>query len=302
MKQYQQRLWFVVIASMTLASWGCGGAMESALCDERGLPKAQPGDLPSLEAAASAAWAERKDPAKLVEAIDNFRKAVATAPAKTENYVKLAKALYFWGDGYLRLDEKDEEMLKAFEEAIKYTERALRIQNSEFTLSECSGDPFTDTAKTIRRSDIPAIYWYAVALGKYGLAKSIVLVLNNKDKIYEMMKTIQRLDPAYHHGAADRYLGAFFTKIPFPKGDAAKSHRHFKRAIKRSPNYLATRVLMAKMLASKLSDGRKVFKEQLEYVINAPVDVMPELVPEHIIEKRKAKELLEEIDDRFPQE
>jgi len=300
MKRYQQGLWIVVIAAMALASWGCGAARKSGLCEEIGVPKAQAGDLIALEGAATAAWAERKDEAKLVEAIENYRKAVATAPTKTENYVKLAKALYFWGDGYLRFQEKDEEMLKAFEEAISFAERALRIQNPEFTFSECAGDSFKETAKTIRRSDIPAIYWYAVALGKYGLAKSIVVVLNNKDKIAEMMKTTRRLDPAYHHGAADRYLGAFFTKIPFPKGDAAKSKRHFQRAIKRSPNYLATRVLMAKMLAHKLPDGRKVFKEQLEYVINAPVDVIPELVPEHIIEKRKAKELLKEIDDRYP--
>jgi len=302
MKHIQQGLWLIVIASMALASWGCGGARKSGLCEEVGIPQAQPGDLTALEASADAAWTERKDESKLTEAIANLRKAVATAPAKTGNYVKLAKALYFWGDGYLRFQEKNEEMLKAFEEATFFAEQALRIQNPDFQLSVCAGDSFKHTVKTIRRSDIPAIYWYAVALGKYGLAKSIVVVLDNKDKIAAMMKTTRRLDPAYHHGAADRYLGAFYTKIPFPKGDAVKSRRHFKESIRRAPNYFATRVLMAKMLAPKLADGRKVFKKQLEYVINAPVDVIPGLVPEHIIEKRKAKELLKEIDDRYPQE
>jgi hypothetical protein len=116
-----------------------------------------------------------------------------------------------------------------------------------------------------------------------------------------MMRYILKNHASYWHGAPERYLGAFHTKIPFPKGDLKRSKKYFERSIKRAPNYLATRTLMAKMLAPKLKD-RALFKKQLEYVINASVDVIPGLEPEHAIEKRKAKELLESIDDIFPPE
>ena len=43
-----------------------------------------------------------------------------------------------------------------------------------------------------------------------------------------------------------------------------------------------------------------MFKKQLERVINAPLNIMPQFEAEHAIEKRKAKELLENIDDIFP--
>ena len=289
---------FVAVVGMT---WSCGTTRKSGLCEEVGVPKAQPGDLAAIEKAAQDAWEKRADEAQLKAAIDQLRKAVATAPSKTSNYVKLAKALYFWGDGFLRFDEKNEEMIQAFEQATYYAEQALRLQNEEFQLSVCAGDSYKKTVKTIRKEDIPAVYWYAVALGKYGLAKSIVIVLDNKDKIAAMMRMIRRVDPNYHHGAADRYLGAFHTKIPFPKGDLPRSKKYFETSIKRAPNYLATRVLMAQMLAPKLKD-RALFKAQLDYVMAASLDVIPGMEPEHAIEKRKAEALLDDIDILFPKE
>ena len=291
-------LLFSVISALVLALWsGCGASRSSGLCETINLSEGE-GDLAAAEAGADAAWLQRADEAQLTTAIAQWREAVRIAPEKTENYVKLAKALYLWGDGFLRFQEKDEEMLKAFEEATFFAERALKIQNPEFQMSVCSQEPFEKSVRLIRRQDIPAVYWYSVALGKYGLAKSIVIVLDNKDRIFAMMQHIRRLAPDYNHGASDRYLGAYFTKIPFPRGDLARSRQHFERSIRRAPNYMATRVLMAQMLAPKLGD-RELFRTQLEHVINASDDVLPGMEPETAIEKRRARLLLDDIDTIF---
>lgn len=294
------RAWSMVSAlSVVVAlSTGCGGSRASGLCENLDIGQAQPGDLAAAEAAAEAAWAQRGDVAQLTDAIAHWRRAVTIAPQKTENYVKLAHALYFWGDGHLRFEEKDEEMVKALEEATYFAERALKIQNEEFQISVCSREPFDKSVRHLRQADVPAVYWYATALGKYGLATSIVVVLDNKDRIFAMIQRIRRLQPDFYHGAADRYLGAYFTKIPFPKGDLARSRQHFERSIKRAPNYLATRVLMAQMLAPKLND-RALFQEQLQYVINASDNAIPGLEAEIAIEKRRARELLADIDTIF---
>lgn len=287
---------FVLLAVSAL-SVGCAGSRASGLC-EKLVQTPKQGNIGTVEAKAAAAWNKRKFQKKLEESIVHYREAVAIAPKKTENYIKLAKALYFWGDGYLRFQERDDEMIKAFEEATFFAERALKIQNNDFQESVCAKDSFDVSVKKIRKSDVSAVYWYATALGKYGLAKSIVIVLDNKDRIYAMMKRVRKLAPSFHHGAADRYLGAFFTKIPFPKGDTKKSARHFRKSIARSPNYLATRVLMAQMLAPKLKN-RKMFVAHLQYVIDAPLNIIPGMEPEHIIEKKKAKALLEDVDTLF---
>ncbi|HIA02232.1 MAG TPA: hypothetical protein EYN06_02750 [Myxococcales bacterium] len=289
----------VVVVFLSLVI-GCAGARKSGLCEDLGTAAAKKGDLGAAEAAASDAWKNRKDIKSLKKAVASLREAVAIDPKKTGNYVRLAKALYLLGDGYYRFDEdKEEDMLNALKEATFFAERALKIQNPKFAFSVCARDSFKTTVKTLTKKDVPAVYWYAVALGKYGLAKSIMIVLDNKDRIYAMMRYILKNHPDYWHGAAARYLGAFHTKIPFPKGDAKKSKKYFLKSIKQAPNYLATRVLMAQMLAPKLKD-RAMFKKQLERVINAPLNIMPQFEAEHAIEKRKAKELLENIDDIFP--
>ncbi len=169
------RLWTFNLTLLLIAALtsGCGSTRASGLC-EKLVQKPVEGNLGAAETKAAAAWNKRKFEPKVKEAITHWRSAVAIAPKKTKNYVKLAKALYFWGDGYLRFQEKDEEMIKAFEEATFFAERALKIQNTDFQESVCAKDSFKVSAKKIRKQDVSAVYWYAAALGKYGLAKSIV--------------------------------------------------------------------------------------------------------------------------------
>ena len=295
------RTWKIVtLALVALGQLGCAGSRKSGLCEDMGLKPTKTGDLAAVEAQAAEAWKARKDQVKLEEAIKHLREAIAIDPKKAVNYVQLSRALYFWADGYLRFDDdREDDMLKAFEEAIQYAEMALKLQNADFQLSSCARDPFKTTVRTIRKKDVEAVYWYAAALGKYGLAKGILVVLENKDKIFEMVKAVRRLDQSFWYGAADRYLGAYYTKVPVPKGDPKKSLKHFRQSLKIAPNYLATRVLMAERLAPLLKD-RKMFQEQLQYVLDAPVDTIPGFEAEAIIEKKKAKRLMEDLDTIFP--
>ena len=288
------------LAATIAVTTGCP-SREQSLCTKIDTAPKKAGNLAEAERLAEAAYLRRGDVAQLKTAIKHWRDAVAIAPKKTENYIKLSRALYLMGDGYLRLEEEDDAMVAALEEATNLAETALSIQNTSFRNAVCEGADVEEVVGELRVEDVPAVYWYSTALGKWGLASSILVALKNKDKIFAMMQRVRELNPDYWYGAVDRYLGAFYTKIPFPGGDAEKSMEHFKASLERSPKYLATSVLMAKLLAPKLDDeeGRKLYRERLEYVINAPDDIIPELIPEHKLEKKKAKVLLEEIDDLF---
>ena len=145
------------------------------------------------------------------------------------------------------------------------------------------------------------MYWYATNLGKYALATSIVEVLNQKDRIVAMMELLKSLDKGFFHHAADRYFGAFYTKIPFPSGDLPKSQSHFMASAEGAPYYLATKVLLASMNAAK-AGNRALFKQMLDEVVAFDLDSRPDLKPENAAEQRKAKDLLDEIDIYFPEE
>jgi tetratricopeptide (TPR) repeat protein len=288
---------FAVLAGLLTA---CGASRQSGLCadDLYTASKAQ-GDIQATLAEADAHWKKRGDIAELRAAIAGWEKAIQIDPTRTDVLVKLSRGWYFLGDGHLRFDdEKKDEMLAAFEKGTYYAEVALRGKNPEFRRRVCANEPFEKAIKAVDKGSVPAVYWYATNLGKWGLSSSIINVLENKDKVAAMIETARKLDPTYFYGAPDRYFGAYYTKIPFPNGDPKRSAKHFQRSLKVEPNYFATRVLMAEMLAPKIKD-RKMFKEQLEYVINASPDVIPDIKPEQEIEQRKAKTLLEDIDILF---
>jgi len=284
-----------------LLTVGCGASRQSGVCGNMDFPKTA-GDAAALVAEGDAAWAERGDETRLRAAVTAWQKAVGVDPSLADVRVKLARAHYFLADGYLRFDEeKKEEMLAHFEQGTNQAEISLAQAYPAYRSKYCARQPFSSALQQLDKGAVPAIYWYATNLGKYALAKSIVTVLNEKDRIKAMMGFIKSSDPSFFYHAADRYFGAFFTKIPFPNGDLPLSRSHFEASISGAPKYLATRVLFAGMNAIKASD-KATFKAQLEAVAAFDLQTAPEILPENTIEKKKAAELLEEIDVYFPED
>jgi predicted anti-sigma-YlaC factor YlaD len=110
------------------------------------------------------------------------------------------------------------------------------------------------------------------------------------------------LDERWWYGAAHRYLGAYYAALPsFAGRDLAKSKDHFERSLAIAPDFLATRVLMAEYWARAAND-RRAYREQLERVLAASPDAIPEVAPEQRLEQKKARRLLAEIDDYFEPE
>ncbi len=285
------------VAVLVLAV-GCGGSRQSGICGDDPVPTMQ-GDASAFAADGDAAWEQRGDEAQLRKAIESWSKALQVDPSRADLRVKLARAHYFLADGYLRFDEANaEEMLRQFQAGTNQAELALGQKYPAFRGKYCGRQPFNTALRELDKGAVPAMYWYATNLGKYALAKNIMEVLNQKDRIEAMMQQVLKLEPGYFHNAADRYFGAFYTKIPFPNGDLARSAKHFERSIEGSPTSLSTKVLYAEMNAVKAKD-RALFERLLNEVIAFDLSTEPALKAENAAEQRKAKLLLEEIDVFF---
>jgi tetratricopeptide (TPR) repeat protein len=279
----------------------CGGGRESGVCgDLSSAPTAQ-GDAQAVEAEGDGAWQNRGDEAELRKAIESWQRALAIDPARADLRVKLSRAHYFLADGHLRFKEDTDAMVAHFKEGTNQAEMALGQKYPNFRSKFCARRPYQQALQQLDKGATGAMYWYATNLGKYALETSIVEVLNQKDRIKAMMDLIVELDHGYFHFAVERYFGAFYTKVPFPSGDLPRSRSHFEKALQLAPDYLATRVLFAELYATKAKE-RAIFKSQLEAVLAADLNKVPELVPEATVEKKKAKALLDEIDTYFPAE
>lgn len=277
---------------------GCGTKRQTGICADLGVAS-EKGDADALVAAGDAAWELRRERAKLEESINSWAKALRIDPKRTDVRVKLSRARYLLADGHLRNDdEKEAEMLASFDQGIKDAEVAIAQLSTGYREDICAEKPFTEAIKKTDKTAIGAMYWYASNLGKWGLAKGIFTILKYKDNIKAMMEHILSLEPTYFYHAPDRYFGTFYTKVPFPSGDMEKSKMHFERSIAGSPQYLATKVLMASTYCTKVKD-RKLFKQLLDEVMAFDLAQAPEIAAENAIEKKKAEDLLDDIDTYF---
>ena len=260
-------------------------------------------DHQKLVADGDAAWAQRGDRAQLEKAIAAWEGATKIKPDDWQTWTKLDRAVYFLADGYLNPSvfegadkAKYEEM---HEKGIKYGEYAMVAYSPEFKAKVQAGAKVEDAVELIGKDGIGTMYWYASNLGKWANSKGFTTKLAQKDKILKVMKRCLELDPDYFYAAPHRYFGAFYAIAPaFAGGDLDKSAEQFKIAIAKAPNYFGTHYLYAENWATKKGD-KDLFTKELQFILNSPENVLPDLVPEQKVEKVKAKRLLDQINDKF---
>ena len=148
---------------------------------------------------------------------------------------------------------------------------------------------------------MPGLYWTA-----YGLAGWANLGMNDPEALAampraaRMMGRVLELDPSFQFGGPDIFFGVYYGARPrIAGGDPDKAKAHFDAALSRGEGrYLTTGLLCAKYYAVTVLD-EELFKDLLKSVLDAPPDALPEARLANEVAKRKAKKLLERIDDLF---
>ncbi|MEX1365386.1 MAG: TRAP transporter TatT component family protein [Nannocystaceae bacterium] len=288
----------LVLALAILVPCGCAGR-KAVWKEDPGQAEAKPADADSgaATAAGDEHWSKRTDPAEIRAAIAEWEKVAAADPKNADVMVKLTRGHYFLADGYLRDDDK--AYLAAMDKAVKWGERAMVAASPEFEAKMRDGGKIPEAVKVVSKEGVPAMYWYASALGKWAKKKGFAVLLGQKDNVKATMDRCLELDPTFFYGGPHRYFGAFYAIAPaFAGGDLEQSKVHFNKSLEIEPNYVGTKVLWAAELSVKQQD-EDTFDKLLGEVMAAPDDAIPELMPEIIVEKAKAKELLADKDDLF---
>jgi len=254
---------------------------------------------PDAVAAGDAKWAERSDPANVRAAIAEWEKAAAADPNNAELLAKLTRAYYFLADAYLRAEKDEKEYLKTMDQGVKWGEKAMVAASPEFAKAMADGKKYPEAVKLVGKEGVPAMYWYASALGKWAKKKGFAVLLGQKDNVKATMDRCLELDPTFYYGGPHRYFGAYYAIAPtFAGGDLEKSKVHFKKSLEIAPNFIGTKVLWAAELAAKEQD-EETFDALIAEIEAAKVDSIPEIIPEQQIEKQKGAELKAQRDELF---
>lgn len=287
-----------LLLACVLASLPACAGRKAAWQNEDGAGKgANASDVAAQIAEGDKHWEKRTDPNEIRAAIKIWEQVAAADPKNFDVLVRLTRGNYFLADGYLRNDEK--EYLRTMDMGVKWGEKAMIASSAEFESKMRSGGKLTDAVKSVPKEGVPAMYWYASSLGKWAKRKGFAVLLGQKDNVKATMDRALELDPNFYYGGPHRYFGAFYAVAPaFAGGDLEKSRVHFNKSLEISATYVGTKVLWAAELAVKEQD-KAMFEKLLGEVIAAPDDAIPEVKPETIVEKQKARELLAEKDELF---
>lgn len=250
----------------------------------------------ALKTEAESAWNNRGDKEQLKVALQKYETLYASNPMDREVAMRLVRGWYFLGDGHET--EKDAK-LAAWETSIEWGKKCLAI-NSEFTALLAKGDETEATAaRSFTAADVPCIYWTSTGLGKWAKLSGIGTTLKHLPTVKAYMTRVAELEPTFYYSGPDRYWGAYFAAIPsFAGQDLGKSKEYFDKAIATHPNFLGTHVLLAGEWAVKKQD-KATFEKELNWVLQQPVDAIPEVKPEMEAEQRKATALLATQGDLF---
>jgi hypothetical protein len=269
----------------------CGGKNPGAYT----VGEAGSGDA-SAAAEADALFAQRDDRAQLEAALAKYEEAYRVDPTNRHVAVQLTRGYYFLGDAF----ETDMEAKGAqWQTSIEWGKKCIAI-NSEFTALLEKGDEDERSAieKVATKDDVPCLYWTATSLGKWAKSKGLSTLLKHKDTVKKYIETVEKHDPEFFYGAADRYWGAYYSALPsFAGRDSELSLAKFEKSLAMAPNSLSTKVLQASYWAVGTQNFAE-FDRLLCEVVNADAE-FEEIGPENRAEQRKAEALIASRSDLF---
>jgi hypothetical protein len=240
-------------------------------------------------------WSKRHIKEELEKAIELYKRLSQSTENNYKFLAKLSRAHYFLADAH----HSDMEMKKKiWELGTSFGEKAM-AKNTVFSKEMLKeGARVEDHLDLLGKNEIAAMYWTASNLGKWAKNSGIATTLKYKTLIKKLISRVEKLDRTFFYFAPDRYWGAFFAIAPgFAGGDMDQSKIRFERNLKEAPAYLGTKVLFADYYMTK-KDDQESFKKLLNEVLASKV-MDPNILSENIVEKRKAKTLLMNIEDKF---
>ena len=231
---------------------------------------------------------------KLVETL------IVSEPANRD--LRRLAAEGFGGGAFLFVEDAEPARAKAlYLRGRDHALAALRLKSRFAGLEGKTLDDFLAALKSATVDDVPDLFWAGFCWAGYvNLSKDDAAALAELPKVVALMTRVQELDASYHFAGPDLFFGVYYASRPrLLGGDPEKAKAAFERAHKATKGeYLMTHVLNARWYAVAVQD-RELFKQLLVKVVESPSGQLPEARLTDEAAKRKARFLLEKIDDYF---
>jgi len=153
----------------------------------------------------------------------------------------------------------------------------------------------------VKKEDVPFLYWSAAGwLGAFAIDPFDMKLGLTLPRAAAMMDRALLLDERFGKGAIHEFYVLYYGSMPdYMGGDFKKARFHFQKAVEQSGGKSSTAYLSMATSVSVKEQNVNEFKMLLGKVLSIDPDADPDNRLVHILNQRKARWLLDHIDDFF---
>lgn len=198
-------------------------------------------------------------------------------------------------------DTEPERASSLYERGKAYALRAVVVRTGVEKWGDLSLDKWSRALSKMEVVHQPTLFWLGQCWGAWLMQNlDSVEAFADIPRLEILMKKVHELNPAFYHAGPHLFLGAFYGgRSRMLGGNPKKSRHHFEEALALTENkYLLARLLFAKTYAVQNQD-RELFELQLREILRAPPNLFPEQRLANEVARKKATQLLRQIDELF---
>jgi len=213
-------------------------------------------------------------------------------PENVQLHVHAAQAYYGLSYGFNE-DNRINRAEKFYIRGLNHGLIALELLGLK-NIKNINTDELEQKLQKLDKDDVAALFWTASNWAKWiDINRDDPASLIQLSKPTAMMQRVLELDETFYYGGAHMYFGVYYgSRAPVFGGNFDKSKEHFDSARQINDNkLLVVDLLQAQYLARQMFDQND-FHQRLNYILDAPEDLYPELTLLNQIAKRKARLLL----------
>ncbi len=160
---------------------------------------------------------------------------------------------------------------------------------------------YKDAVAPFGPKDIPFLYWAAVGwVGAFAADPFDMKQLTALPEAGALMERVVELDPDYGQGAIDVFYILYYGSLPdYMGGDLGKARTHFEKALATVAEGDTSPLLAMATTVCVKEQKSDEFRALLEKILKVDTDKYPDNRLINTLNQRKARWLLENIDDYF---
>jgi hypothetical protein len=282
---------FTILFVFPLLLSSCAATRKNPFLSQTPDAKIHKKDFASLEKLAAKLWEQRQDRASVLKFIEIMKSLVNTPGRTRAQLVQLARAEALVGEYFAA---GPSERAARFLAAANRAEVALHLNPAYLDAISVPRSTPEDWVSALEPKDADALLWFAEGLYRWSVEAGPETELKHRRSVKACFDRLETLSPGHHFAAVDRHFGIEHARAMSGDPEQAPFARaRFEAALKKGGGFYGNPYAFALRYARPL--GEDALLRSLLKPLSDKAPIGPkEILPEQLLEQRRAKSLLAE--------